>query len=235
MSENTIIISQPWGGLGDNLQFSTLPELYSKLGYTVYISKNNAYRNSELYDVVWGLNPYVSGISDARPNAGACVGLNHHTGYFLTDIELSHQLTNGYRLYPVIYYKPKFINDLSNCLLYDTTSISTTPNETSVAVSFNSIINKFPYLTHKKVVFKNIKNRNITGLIHDEYIVETLYDMCDAINSCNIFLTLFSGSCVLASAIKQDNKTPEIYTFNPKEYTDNTGYKFKNINHLELL
>ena len=32
-----ICISQPWGGLGDNLAFSTLPELYSKLGHDVYI------------------------------------------------------------------------------------------------------------------------------------------------------------------------------------------------------
>jgi hypothetical protein len=32
-----IIISQPWGGLGDNLHFSTLPELFSKKGYEVYI------------------------------------------------------------------------------------------------------------------------------------------------------------------------------------------------------
>lgn len=31
-----IIIEQPWGGLGDNLQFSTLPEFGKKLGYDVY-------------------------------------------------------------------------------------------------------------------------------------------------------------------------------------------------------
>ena len=45
-----IIISQPWGGLGDNLHFSTLPELFSKKGHEVYISENNAVRNAEIFD-----------------------------------------------------------------------------------------------------------------------------------------------------------------------------------------
>ena len=37
----TIVIYQQYGGLGDNLQYSTLPELYSKQGYDVYIHTNN--------------------------------------------------------------------------------------------------------------------------------------------------------------------------------------------------
>jgi hypothetical protein len=41
--ENEIIMHQPWGGLGDNLAFSTLPELYHSRGYKVYISNNNAH------------------------------------------------------------------------------------------------------------------------------------------------------------------------------------------------
>ena len=46
------ILYQPWGGLGDNLQFSTLPEMFSKLGYEVYISDKNAYRSVEIFDLV---------------------------------------------------------------------------------------------------------------------------------------------------------------------------------------
>jgi len=56
-----IIISQPWGGLGDNLHYSTLPELFSNKGYDVYISNNNKVRNSEIFDLVWKMNPYIKG------------------------------------------------------------------------------------------------------------------------------------------------------------------------------
>jgi len=55
-----IIISQPWGGLGDNLQYSTLPELFSKKGYDVYISNNNKVRNNEIFDLIWKMNPYIT-------------------------------------------------------------------------------------------------------------------------------------------------------------------------------
>jgi hypothetical protein len=57
----TIVIHQQYGGLGDNLQYSTLPELYSKQGYDVYIHTNNVVRNKEIHDLVWELNPYIKG------------------------------------------------------------------------------------------------------------------------------------------------------------------------------
>ena len=62
-----VIIDQEWGGLGDNLQFSTLPELLSAYGYEVYISTNNAYRNPEIKSLVWDKNPFVAGFADPDP------------------------------------------------------------------------------------------------------------------------------------------------------------------------
>ena len=50
---NKVILYQPWGGLGDNLQFSTLPKLYSEIGYEFYISDQNVYRNPEIKKLVW--------------------------------------------------------------------------------------------------------------------------------------------------------------------------------------
>jgi hypothetical protein len=31
-----VFFGQPWGGLGDNLQFTTLPKLYAEKGYNFY-------------------------------------------------------------------------------------------------------------------------------------------------------------------------------------------------------
>ena len=42
------IFGQTWGGLGDNLQFSTLPGLYHKKGIDFYISSQNVQRNDEI-------------------------------------------------------------------------------------------------------------------------------------------------------------------------------------------
>jgi hypothetical protein len=222
-----IIIYQPWGGLGDNLQFSTLPELYAAKGHKVYISKDNVYRNPEIYDLVWKSNPFVSGISDGPPNAGSCRGTDGTANYFLTNIEQAHGLYDGYRKYPIVYYTPKLIPSLESCLLYDPTSISTNPSDTNIENTFQSIIDKHPGLKVKKIVFSRINNRGLPSFNHEPYVIQTIYDMCDAIYSCKVFLTVFSGAAVLASALKQDNPTPLIYSIHPPEQTS-IGYKFHN-------
>ena len=107
-AKEDIIIEQPDGGLGDNLAYTTLPELYSQLGHKVYISSKNAYRNNQIYDLVWKLNPYVEGISDLPQNAGISRTPIGGDTQFIKRVELGHGLTNGYRKYPVIYYKPKY-------------------------------------------------------------------------------------------------------------------------------
>ena len=63
-----IVIEQPWGGLGDNLQFSTIPELAHSLGIKVFISNRNCYRNLDIKKLVWDMNPFISGFSDLPGN-----------------------------------------------------------------------------------------------------------------------------------------------------------------------
>ena len=235
MSKPIIVISQPWGGLGDNLQFSTLPKLYAEQGYDVYISSQNAVRNQEIYDLVWGMNPYIQGIVNAPPNAGACKGYNpRQTTNPIKNMELMHNLTNGTSAYPIIYYKPKYRSDLSNCLLFDTTSISYRyPDDTIIHEAFTDIFNKYPTLIKRRVVFKNFKNREIPQLDTDIIEVNNVFEYCDMIYSCNVFLSLLSGQSALASAIKQNNPTPEIYTNLPSTHLWNKGdnYIYDNINY----
>ena len=153
---NKIVISQPWGGLGDNLQYSTLPKLYSELGCDVYISRTNAYRNPEIYDLVWKLNPYVKGETDEPPNAGACRPLQFITDQFITNIERSHGLLHGTDIYPSIYYTPTKIPSLENTLIYDITSISSAYSDEYINRSFTQIFDKYPECDKKKIIFRNI-------------------------------------------------------------------------------
>jgi len=217
----TIIISQPYGGLGDNLQYSTLPELYAKEGYKVYISNKNAYRNPEIYDLVWKSNPYVEGISDLEPNAGWAVSGYAQRMNHMTEIEVIHGLENGYRKCPVIYYTPKLIPDLSNSLLYDPTSISGGwSSDENIKPSFESMFIKHSDCDIRKIEFEKIQNKDTPYFNHPKYIIHSIFDYCDAIYSCKVFVCFQSGSAVLASAVKQDRPTPEIIEFIPKGLYD---------------
>lgn len=211
MGSNTIVISQPWGGLGDNLQFSTLPELYTELGFDVYISSSNKYRNNEIYDLVWKLNPYIKGISELPINAGASKGISELSSNPVKNMEISHNLMNGTRKYLKLYYTPKYIQDLSNTILYDITSITDTYTDEVITETFTNIFNKYPNLTKKKVIFSSLSNRTTPNLNTDIFTVNNIYEYCDAIYSCKVHLSVMSGSVCLASALKEDNEFPKIY------------------------
>jgi hypothetical protein len=232
-----IVIHQPYGGLGDNLQFSTLPELYSKLGHNVYISTTNVCRNPEIYDLIWKLNPFITGFSDKPANAGPnrCTdGYIHRSEHYIKSIEFAHGLTNGYRIYPVIYYQPKQIPELSDCLLYDTSNISNNFNIKFICSEFKDVFDKYPDTPIKRITYKNIKvnDSEFTRSEDNTHNIKTIYDLCDAIYSCKVFLCLFSGASVLASAIKQNNPSPIVYSVGPKT-ANQLGFQFKNINYIK--
>jgi hypothetical protein len=235
--ENNIIISQPWGGLGDNLQFSTLPKIFSEMGFNVYISKNNSYRNPEIYDLVWKLNPYVKGEIDLPPNAGECRGYHMFDKNFIKNIELVHGIQHGNNKYPEIYYKPNIIKELSNTLLYDVTSITQNYSDDYVYNNFKNIFDMYPNIEKKKVIFKNIKNRDSPDFGTDVIVVNNIFEYCDMIASCKVFTCLMSGCSTLASALKRDNEYPKIHCFHhttPDKF--NYIYVFDNIDwHFEKI
>ena len=66
-----VLIKAYHGGLGDCLQFSTLPEQFSKQqGRNTYVLDESNFRNKEIYDLVWGCNPYIKGVKSGHWNAG---------------------------------------------------------------------------------------------------------------------------------------------------------------------
>lgn len=204
----------------------------------MYISSNNAYRSDELYNLIWKPNPFIKGISDLPENAGASKGIGDHGDCYIKNIEISHGLTEGYRIYPVIYYNPKHINGIENYIFYDPTSVSTAPNDTALIRSFKSVFDKYPKLTPMMLKFKksykNIKKNMIPDLNTDIYEIEDIYHFCDVLHSCKVLVCGFSGALVLASALKQDNPTPEVYSFYSGDSMP-SGYIFKNIPYSKLI
>ena len=74
------------GGLGDALQFSTLPEEFEKQqGRKTYIVADAPFRNEGIYDLVWDKNPYVHGKKFGEWNAGDLPSIPYREDGFLEE------------------------------------------------------------------------------------------------------------------------------------------------------
>ena len=229
---NMIIISQPWGGLGDNLQFSTLPQLYSEKGYDVYISSDNAYRNPQIADITWKLNPYIKGITDLPPNAGSCNGVYWINNEYIKSIEYAHGFREGLNKYPIIYYTPKKIDALANTVIYDMNATSNEYSDFFILSSFIKIFNKYHNCEKKKIIPTSLASVRNTPCFSTENIdVHNLFEYCDIIYSCKALICLHSGTAVLASAVKRDNPTPDIHSIHNQEKRDPEGFLFDNVTY----
>lgn len=243
-----IVISQMFGGLGDNLAYSTLPELYSNNGYDVYISNNNVVRNKEIYDLVWGTNPFIKG--KCNDDEGTLIGSNTDENwpkdsniYFMNRIEIGHgfEPTN---LFPKVYYNPKMLDEYKNAIIIDITGVSSSTENRHKAIS------KIEEFLHQQgstenvfvIGFKNkindqSNNDNIDSFTHYKQLyIENIFNYCDILYSCSVFLTVFSGASILMSAIKRDNNTPYVKCWVPPEQNASniTLFHFPNIEYEQL-
>lgn len=202
-----IIIEQPWGGLGDNMQFSTLPEIGSRLGYDVYVSNHNKYRNLDIKRLVWDINPYISGYTDERGNIDKLIGTNPkstNTEFPILDRwndnlnivqNIEFQIFDRYYSEnPLLYYRPNLDSSLSDKILVD-------PNSTSTNINFNSIIDNMSkenliLLNQEKDKFNSIKSNSI-------------FEWIDIITSAKEFICQLSGGTVVMAAY---NKPCTVYT-----------------------
>ena len=163
-----VIIHQPWGGLGDNLQFSTLPERFAELDIQVFISTSNVLRNPEIHELVWGCNPYVAGVSDQPPNAGAVRGAITSklplSIPFVERIEAAHGFEPRNRL-PKIYYHPSPLPAMSDTILIDLSSTSVVPARDKLQQYVGYILERFGYARAdcRTVTFRNPVARNQPG------------------------------------------------------------------------
>jgi len=211
-----VILSAFHGGLGDNLQFSTLPEEFHKQqGRDTYIWSQASFRNSEIYDLVWGYNPYVKGIKDGTWTAGDTPEIGHKT--IISDCIMNWEALHGLEptnKYPKIYYKPKKIYGFHNILLVDLSSISITYDSGEILELYNTIKK-----THKDMMFFGVEFTNkikdatiIEPDVDNTILIEDIFTYVDLIYSSFGVVSLHSGQNHLASAIKnQYNKDLNVY------------------------
>ena len=211
-----VILSAYHGGLGDNLQFSTLPEEFHKQqGRDTYIWSQASFRNSEIYDLVWGHNPYVKGIKDGTWTAGDTPEIGHKT--IISDCIMNWEALHGLEptnKYPKIYYEPKKIHGFDNILLVDLSSISITYDSKEILDLYDTIKK-----LHKDMMFFGVEFTNkikdatiIEPDVDNTILIEDIFTYVDLMYSSFGFVSLHSGQNHLASTIKnQYNKDLKVY------------------------
>ena len=192
-------IKSYFGGLGDTLQFSTLPEMFYEKGDEVFLTDDAPFRNKNTRSLIWDLNPYVKGQLNTPWTLGDIPNriYENKCNDFIKNWEHIHGLEPR-NSFPKIYYIPK--NDISNIeTLVDLGSI-TVPYDVDKVVKY--IKNNF--LNIKLIINPNSPTDNFGfETIH----IDSLKDYVDLINCCKTVISLNSGPHMLAGSIRHINKT----------------------------
>jgi hypothetical protein len=225
----TAVIRTINGGLGDNLLFSTLPELYAERGVAAYVHADNPYRNPEIYDLVWARNPYVRGLSHDPPSAGAeayaAAARDWGEGLgAIARIERAHGFPGTGR-WPALYYEPRPAGRYRDRVLIDLSSTSVPFDYPGLAAAYlNYVCTRYGYRLDECLAVQFAREvaarpMSISGL--EAAVVNDIYEYCDALASALALITVESGAHILASALRRDRPTPRIHAlFSAKGFND---------------
>jgi len=239
--------------LGDLLRYSTLPEKYNELGEEFYVSSAQTFRNIEIKQLVIDCNPFIKGFSNEPPNVGSNVYYaNQHMDVqnYILNTELRHGLTPTNK-YPKIYYGYDKNNpdNYKDKIFIDNMAVSSIIN--------NAYTNRQNYIQQVRELLINIgSNKEIFFIEHkfskeymnvsiDElknefniktYFVKDIFEQCDIIKNCYMFICLFSGGHYLVSAIKQNNLFPIVKVLDGiqhlQQFLTNRECMFDNLDYI---
>ena len=238
-----------YGGLGDHLVFSTLPEMCNKNGYDFYLSDRCVFRDNQIFELVWKLNPFFKCISDEEPNCGHDGYTDISSGYdlnlsshrnFEIKIGFVDSLTENQSEYPIIYYTPNNMVEYNNYILIDLNSVSLSDYNLDVIKNHITNHNGEKFLFILPTYSKSITNINLlNGLDVTEIKTKDIFNYADLIFSCKKIICLWSGGSVLSATIKNQYKNNlEIDCFkNYKNHqtfgtSDKTHFWYENINYI---
>jgi hypothetical protein len=222
-----VIIGQPYGGLGDNFQFSTLPEMFARQGIETWISSQNVCRNPQIYEMVWGLNPFVKGIKDEPPNITvADVERSPKCGE-LNTVQRAELLYLGAweHCYPTTFYQPKYRPDFANKAVLEFGYVTV-----DLTSALSRIKDELRYMLEGQevVLLRNPVNANLAVGDFPEYAVQSIWELADILYSCRLFAGIESGAAVLCATLKRDQPRDGIYVFCRAIHTKARAFVYPN-------
>lgn len=251
MKKRTTLTLDVWGGLGDNLQVSTIPRrFYEKYGYKgVYISNSVPWRNDDIKKIVWDLNPYIAGYTDKKGINIVENGLVRFDGstYWLANMEKIYQFNEPFSKRPEIFYKTKeedifnvkksVVIDISYSQESFTRNIERYPSMITLTKNkLNDLFLQIPSDVSLKVIFQPEKLNNINffeklnlNVPYEKILVENLFDYSNIIKNCKQYVCSHSGCHALAAAIR-----PSCVCIIPENYYNMKYFVFEGIKYIKF-
>ena len=220
LSDKRVVLSNPWGGLGDNLQYSTLPELFALSGYQVWVSAHNKARNPEISKLVWGRNPYVCGISPEPGNIGEPVCSKSDVfgdlGVpFIGRIERAHGF-KGLGRFPKVYHTPPTVPAVQDRILIDLGSTSVGGGAEKLINYVNFVVVKYKYRPEDLLQVQHGNIPQAHGVSFNNLATVTsssLEEYCSLLASCRALITVHSGAQSLAVSMRWQGIAPHLHCF----------------------
>ncbi|KKS77407.1 MAG: hypothetical protein UV51_C0007G0005 [Candidatus Woesebacteria bacterium GW2011_GWC1_42_9] len=228
------VIKAFFGGLGDSLQFTTIPEMLTNAGHEVYLAADAPFRNPAIKPFVWGKNPFIKGESSGEWNAGDIHGRVYVNKYndYIKNWEWIHGLEPTNSL-PQIYYQPKKVDNKFgiielSCLSlhYDNSKVIKMVQQIIAGLGIDFVQLQSPHQLNQHYV-PGLPVVQISGL----------EELSDIIHSCSSLITLNSGTHSLAAAIRRFGNPVDHYCLLPeKDYgwiMEGKRFVFPGINYIK--
>lgn len=250
-SKKPILNLDVWGGLGDNLQVSTIPKrFFEKYGYKgVYISNSVPWRNNEIKKLVWDKNPYIAGFTDKKGVNIADTGLVQFDGVtnWIQNIEKIYKFDPPYNNRPEIYYdlvvKDVFNTGKSVVIDMSYSEESYKRNIERYPELINSTKNKLERLLAQnkpdidiKIIHqpKHLNNINFFEALNidclfNTVVVENIFEYCNIIQHSKQYICSHSGCHALAAAIRKS-----CICFIPENYYHMKYFVFDDIKYVTI-
>jgi len=235
--EKQLVIQIPFGGLGDHIAYSSLPELlWEQKGIKTFISDKSIFRSEPIRDFVWKLNPYIEFTGQKGWFIYKPLLLKNN---FLT---IDKYLQNLFGLRgdgcPKVYYKPNPICELKGKTIVDPSFGPTGKANGYYEPDFHkrftafveNNIGDFILIAHKETHIKNPLETEITRLLKPQcYEIGTLEELADALFSAKSRYLLHSGAASLSVALNLQSNI--LNYLKPSSYT---SYKYTVNNYINL-
>lgn len=207
-------------GLGDHLQFSTIPEIVSNLGCEVHQHGSSIFSNEEIEDLIYGCNPFIKSKSYGSWDFGdGSDNWNYQHRYksFIKNIEFASGL-DPENDFPKIYYEPKKIGDFDGIIDLGSVCLKESLDyEKSARLILDLIHSEFPGSNFLVVENKYFESKNFLEI--PSFKVSDLKNYVDLISSSRIYISFLSGGHALASSIRHMGFEPIQYCILPEFLT----------------
>ncbi len=205
------ILELGYGGLGDHLVFSALPEFFSKkLGVKFQISSKSLFLQNDIKKIVWELNPYVK-FTNKHGMRLSCPIVSRFKNYNDAFADIFGMKKNDQAI--KMYYHPERIVTGRNEVLCDLTfGPSGEYNGYTEEIFINNVIDYLRKNYSDKVLVlllpkTNYANKSIVQAIQESNLkfniqsIDSIFQLANFLHSYPERVLLYSGAASLAASM----------------------------------